>query len=164
MGKYAITKDGVHYQELENKLKKYNKILKDLGPDLPHGETDSSRDYLRQMAESLSLEIKKIEDIIYDCTAIEVKERDTEKVLYGSIVEYKDLSDPEGRVDIVEIVGHLEGDHRAGKISYDVPLGKAMMGKGVGDIVSFEFPKGERSIQICGLYSEWPKSKKSPEY
>jgi transcription elongation factor GreA len=40
------------------------------------------------------------------------------------------------------LVGSEEADMLAGKISYDSPLGSALMGKKKGDSVSVDTPKG----------------------
>ena len=49
------------------------------------------------------------------------------------------------------IVGSTEADPRAGKISDESPVGKALMGKKVGDEVIVEAPGGEFNLKIVGI-------------
>ena len=46
------------------------------------------------------------------------------------------------------MVGPYESDLGNGKISMSSPLGRALLGKGVGDEVSFSAPGGERTYEI----------------
>jgi len=46
------------------------------------------------------------------------------------------------------VVGPYESDLEKGRISMSSPLGRALLGKGVGDEVSFSAPGGERTYEI----------------
>jgi len=46
------------------------------------------------------------------------------------------------------VVGPYESDLEKGQISMSSPLGRALMGKAVGDEVSFSAPGGERTYEI----------------
>jgi len=46
------------------------------------------------------------------------------------------------------VVGPYECDIQKGKISISSPLGRALMGKIVGDEVTFSAPGGERTYEI----------------
>lgn len=49
------------------------------------------------------------------------------------------------------IVGAAEADPRSGRISNESPLGKALMGKRVGDQVTVNAPQGSFSVKIIEL-------------
>jgi transcription elongation factor GreA len=49
------------------------------------------------------------------------------------------------------LVGIQETDPSKGKISYDSPVGKALMGKRVGDEVSIETPGGSMTMKILKI-------------
>lgn len=168
MERYPISEEG--YEKLERQITALKKEFaqvslekKECGQDdrRPDGGSDE-RDRLDQAAERISRQIKELEEIAWKCEVRKVEERNTGKVAYGSIVAYKDLSEPENeKSEIVEIAGYLEGGK--GKASYDSPLGQALRGKGVGDIVSLHFGKHEKTIQICRLYPEWPEPEEEAE-
>lgn len=49
------------------------------------------------------------------------------------------------------VVGFNEADPAAGKISNESPLGQALHGKKMGDVISFQTPAGERKLTIISV-------------
>jgi transcription elongation factor GreA len=47
-----------------------------------------------------------------------------------------------------QIVGPFEADLSKGKISITAPLGRALIGKGVGDSVEVQTPSGTKSYEV----------------
>jgi len=66
------------------------------------------------------------------------------KVLFGATVTV----DEEGEEKVYSIVGVDETAPGRGVISWVSPLGKALLGKREGDVVTFLAPKGERELEI----------------
>jgi len=56
-----------------------------------------------------------------------------------------------GKKDEFMLVGEWEADPTAKKISHESPLGKALMGKKVGDKVEVEAPAGKILYKILGI-------------
>jgi transcription elongation factor GreA len=50
------------------------------------------------------------------------------------------------------IVGMEEADVKSGCISYSSPIGRAIVGRSVGDSVKFDTPKGSRSLSINAVH------------
>ena len=50
-----------------------------------------------------------------------------------------------------EIVGQTESDPDEGKISNKSPIGKGLLGHGIGDVVTIEVPAGEVEYKILGI-------------
>lgn len=70
------------------------------------------------------------------------------RVQLGSVVVVK----PEdGPAQTFQIVGSLEVDVRDGKISDESPVGRALMGHRVGDVVEVAVPHGQRRLEITSL-------------
>lgn len=65
----------------------------------------------------------------------------------GSSVEVKD----EFGTQTFTIVGPAEVDVAAGKISMESPVGKAILGHRVGDVITVQSPGGPRDISITKL-------------
>lgn len=82
--------------------------------------------------------IKEIRDILANHQIIEDETGDTEKIHIGHTVtvRYEDESDDES----YRIVGSAESDPARGLISNESPLGMALMGHKVGDVVVFQGP------------------------
>lgn len=56
-----------------------------------------------------------------------------------------------GKKDIFHLVGEWEADPTQKKISHESPLGKALMGKKVGDQVEVEAPAGKINYKILSI-------------
>ncbi len=64
----------------------------------------------------------------------------------GAKVEYTDLSD--GKLYRFEIVGTTEADFKANRISNESPIGKALIGKRVGEECVVDAPAGAYKIRL----------------
>ena len=56
-----------------------------------------------------------------------------------------------GKESAFDVVGAIEADPANNKISHESPLGKALMGKKVGDEVSITTPKGEKVYKVVSV-------------
>lgn len=68
----------------------------------------------------------------------------TEAVAFGNTVTFER---DDGRVQTYRIVGEDEADPKAGSISYVSPVARVLMGKAVGDVVSF----GAQELEITAI-------------
>jgi transcription elongation factor GreA len=73
----------------------------------------------------------------------------TDQVWFGSLVRVRDL-EYEDEFDYA-IVGPLEANPDEDRISYESPLGEALMGKRVGDVVDITVPAGTSRYEIVSL-------------
>ena len=58
------------------------------------------------------------------------------------------LLDEDNKKKIYQVVGAYETDVKAGRISYNSPLGRALIGKSVGDDIEVHTPSGEKYYEI----------------
>jgi transcription elongation factor GreB len=72
---------------------------------------------------------------------------DPARVYFGAWVT---LEAEDGEVRY-RIVGPDEIDHEPGYISMDSPLGRALLGRRLGDAVSVQLPDGVRNVKITGI-------------
>ena len=82
--------------------------------------------------------IQTLESIIQNAEIIE-ETHDHHKVSLGSTVT---VLNHKGERDNYTIVGSAEADPKGGRISNESPVGQALLGKGVGDEVQVNVPKG----------------------
>lgn len=85
---------------------------------------------------------------IIDVTQINARGR----VVFGTTVELSDVDSGESLT--YQIVGEDEADIKAGRISYNSPIARAVISKAEGDIVSVQVPSGVRELEIVSLRYE----------
>jgi transcription elongation factor GreA len=100
--------------------------------------------------------IMELKMILPTAHVVEEKDIPTDRVGFGSLVRLKDL-DYEDELEYA-IVGPLEADVEKDRISYESPLGQALMGKGVGEEVEVKGPTGVTSrFEVIALDKYLPK-------
>jgi len=67
------------------------------------------------------------------------------KVVFGATVTLLDEDDKKVKY---QLVGQVEADASHGRISYNSPLGRALIGREVGEEVEVSAPAGDRSYEI----------------
>mgnify|MGYP001316327350 CR=1 FL=1 len=91
----------------------------------------------------------EIEEILQNSEIIDVKKSDRSEIGFGCSVTLKNL-DTDEEV-IYTLVGPYESNIEKGTISISSPLGRALMGKSLGDEVTFKAPGGERTYEIVKI-------------
>ena len=84
--------------------------------------------------------IAEIEAVLSNYVLIEEQHFDANAVSIGSQVTVKDKKS--GKETTYRIVGSQEADPRQGPIAEDTPIGRALLGKALGDKVEVEAPIG----------------------
>jgi transcription elongation factor GreB len=101
---------------------------------------------LREIDRRLRFLQKRIERLTVVDPAAQV---DRQKVYFGATVALLN-EDDETKVTYV-LVGPDETDLKVGRISVDSPVGRALLGKRVGDTVTVHRPKGEVDLTITHI-------------
>lgn len=92
--------------------------------------------------------IGQIEEILKNAEVVE-ENGDDSRVFIGAVVTVFDEED-EDEYD-VSIVGANEADSLKNMISHDSPLGAALIGAHVGDVVTVEAPAGAFSYRVVNI-------------
>ncbi|HKI93615.1 MAG TPA: transcription elongation factor GreA [Gaiellaceae bacterium] len=110
----------------------------------------ANADYLAAREEQ-ALHEAKIARLEQRLTAVRVVEADAanDVVDLGERVMLRDLDTK--AVHEYQLVGSLEADPAAGRISAESPLGRTLIGLGAGDVVVVEAPKGQRRLRILAI-------------
>lgn len=105
------------------------------------GDLSENAEYHSAKEDLAALEgrIEELKDIITRVTVVDIKKSGDTEVGIGSLVTVK----VNGSSHDFSIVGEWEADPAAKKISHESPLGKALIGKKVGDTVEVEAPAGK---------------------
>ena len=72
-------------------------------------------------------------------------------VVFGATVE---VEDEDGKRSRYTLVGADESDPSAGKLSWKSPVGRALLKKKVGDVVTVARPAGEIELEIIAITIE----------
>jgi len=76
-----------------------------------------------------------------------------DRVRFGAVVTVQDENEKRSRY---HLVGPDESDPSLGRLSFQSPLGKALLNKSVGDVVTVQRPAGDIEVEI--LQIEWQVS------
>ena len=97
----------------------------------------------------LELQISKMEEVLSNARIIDESKLDMSKVLVLSTVEVKNLST--GQLMKYTLVAQTEADLKNGKISVESPIGRGLLGKGVGEIAEILIPNGKIELEIINI-------------
>jgi len=149
--KYPITRDG--YDNLKKDLEylrntKRPKILTAIEEARAHGDISENAEYeaAKEEYQFLQKKIGEIEEMLANSEIVDVKKNSNGTVEFGGTVYLRNLDTDEEVT--YRVVGPYESDIQKKTISITSPLGKALLGKSVGDEVTFSAPGGERTYEI----------------
>jgi len=137
---FHLTKEGK--AELETELKDLHArrpvIAEEIASARSQGDLSENAEYHAAKDEQgrLELRIEEIEHILQNAEVIKEAKGD-KKVHLGAKVSLKSA---EGKTKEFQVVGTVEADPLHGKISDESPIGKALMGKKVGEEVEIKTP------------------------
>jgi transcription elongation factor GreA len=80
---------------------------------------------------------------------IKASEIDTDKVCVGSTVTLRDKD--AGEIRIYNVVGSAEADPTKARLSNESPVGQAIIGKRVGDVVKVPVPAGSLNYEVLAI-------------
>jgi transcription elongation factor GreA len=137
-------------QELEFlRTVKRAEVARNLKSAIEEGDLSENAGYAEYKREQAMLEgrIADLEAIIADAVDIET-DGNNHTVQPGVTVTIAENGyDPE----TYQIVGATEADPAAGRISNESPLGKALMGHAVGEVVKVSSPGGTMTFKILSI-------------
>ena len=117
---------------------------------IAQGDLSENADYHTAKEEQSFLEgrIQEIEAILRAAEVIKETKRSDVVALGSRVTAAEDgMEDPE----TFRIVGIAEADPINGKVSHESPIGKALLGRRVQDVVTVEAPGGEIAFRITGI-------------
>jgi transcription elongation factor GreA len=97
----------------------------------------------------LELRISKLEDLIANARIIDESKIDTTQVQILNKVKLKNLKT--NAVVEYTLVAESEANLKENKLSISTPIGKALIGKKVGDVVDVQVPSGLMQFEILGI-------------
>ena len=155
MDKEPVTINGLNNlkSELENlKNVQRPKIVEAIAEARSHGDLKENAEYHAAKEQQALIESRviAINDLIARANVIDVTKIENDgKVIFGSTVKVQDLES--NKIISYRLVGQDEADIKKNLIFFRSPIGKALVGKNKGEIVSVETPSGERNFEILDV-------------
>ncbi|OPL16582.1 MAG: transcription elongation factor GreA [delta proteobacterium MLS_D] len=154
MQKIPITKPG--YDKLKKDLDHLRKVavpenIRHIEEARAHGDISENAEYeaAKEQQSFIQGKIQEIENKLATSEIIDPNYLTDERVVFGSTVILEDTIKEE-TIEYL-LVGPYESDIDKNKISVTSPIGKAIIGKEVGDAVSVKTPGGVRRFEIVDI-------------
>ena len=157
MARIPITKKG--YEALQAELERYKKVerpknIRDIEEARAHGDISENAEFeaAKERQSHIDGRIRDLEHKLAEAQIIDTSNLSAEKVVFGATVTVKDLqSDKEQRYTLV---GQDEADLKNGKISVQSPVGRALIGKRVGDTLEVQTPAKIAEYEVLNICFE----------
>jgi len=143
MAKTPITKKG--YAALQAELERLKKVerpknIKEIEEARGHGDLSENAEYhaAKERQSHIAARTRDLEHKLAEAQIIDTSNFSNEKVVFGATVTVRDVqTEKEQRYTIV---GQDEGDLKNGRISVQSPVGRALIGRLVGDTFEVKTP------------------------
>ncbi len=155
MERIPITKEGLeklksdlHQLESVDRLKNIRAIEEARS----HGDISENAEYhaAKEKQSYIDARINELKDSIGRAEVIEVKAGPADRVFFGkTVLLYNVETDQESEY---QLLGPFESDPENGKISVTSPLGKALIGREVGEEIRVHAPSGLKAYEIMEIY------------
>jgi transcription elongation factor GreA len=115
-----------------------------------HGDLSENAEYhaAKERQGQVEATIGVLDDLLSRAMVIDPTALSGDKVVFGATVT---LLDEEKKKLRYQLVGQAEADARIGRISYNSPLGRALIGKQVGEEVEVTTPAGDRYYEVAKI-------------
>lgn len=115
-----------------------------------HGDLSENAEYhaAKERQGQIEATIADLEDKISRAQIIDPTTLSGEKIIFGATVT---LLDDDEKPVRYQIVGPYEADAKAGRISYNSPLGKALIGKKVDEEIEVTVPAGDKFYLVQNI-------------
>jgi transcription elongation factor GreA len=152
MQKIPMTVEGEAALRIElEKLKKEDRptVIQAIAEAREHGDLKENAEYhaAREQQGFIEGRIQDIESKLSLCQVVDISQMpEGDRVIFGSTVTIINTETDEELT--YRIVGDDQADVKAGKISYQSPIARALISKEIGDVVNVHTPGGEVEYEI----------------
>lgn len=152
--KNLMTREGLKALEDELndlKLNKRKEVAQKIKEAREQGDLSENAEYDAAKDEQRDIEarIDEIEKILKNAEVVVEEEVDLDKISVGCRVKILDMEYDE-ELDY-KIVGSTEANSLKGKISNESPVGKALLGAKVGEVVTVETQAGDLNYKVLEI-------------
>lgn len=151
---YPMTRDG--YKKLEAELKdlKINQrpaVIEAIATAREHGDLKENAEYhaAREQQGFIESRIMDLESIVSHANIMEIDNINSDYVVFGAHVTI--VNEETDEKSTYQIVGEQEAVFANGQISNTSPIGRALLGKEVGDSTEISTPSGTKYYEILNI-------------
>ncbi len=150
-----ITKKG--YENLKAELVRFRKVerpknIREIAEAREHGDLRENAEFkaAKERQQFIDTRMAELEYKLGDAQVIEVTAGMSETVVFGATVRLLNLESDEEK--LYTLIGQEEADLKNGSISVQSPIGRALIGHRVGDIVKVNRPAGMIEYEIQEIF------------
>ncbi|AFM23912.1 transcription elongation factor GreA [Desulfomonile tiedjei] len=124
-------------------------VIKEIEIALGHGDLSENAEYTYAKEKQALIEtrIRDLQERLAACEVIDLNNRPkSDRIVFGCSVKIEDVDN--GDQKIFTLLGQDEADISKGIISIDSPIGKALIGKEVNDVVEVKTPGGLKEYEV----------------
>jgi transcription elongation factor GreA len=157
MEKILLTRAG--YEKLIRELEFLSQVerpqvIQEILEAAQEGRVEKNPDFQSALVQRRQLErrIRQLQQTLANAEVLVGSNLSPDKVRFNARVRVVNLTTGQERE--YKMVGPLEADAAAGRLSLDSPLGKALLGRAVGDRLQVQTPRGMRWYQVLEIHRE----------
>jgi transcription elongation factor GreA len=154
MKKNYLSQEG--YEKLDAELRDLKsrgrkEIAEEISEARAKGDLSENAEYdaAKEAQALLEKRIAELENTLATASIIDEKNIDSSKAYLLSTVTIKNHTN--GKKMSYTLVGREEADFKAGKISVESPIGQALLGREVGDVVDVDVPAGTLKLELLNI-------------
>ena len=139
------------HRKLSDELKRLKserpEIVEAIEAARAHGDLSENAEYhaAKERQGQIEATIADLEDRLSRAMVIDPTTLGGDRIVFGATVS---LVDEDKKKVKYQLVGQVEADANQGRISYNSPLGRALIGRHAGDEVEVSTPSGDRYYEI----------------
>ncbi len=152
-----ITKKG--FEALRAELVRLRKVdrpqnIQDIAEAREHGDLRENAEFkaAKERQQFIDTRTSELEGKLVEAQVIEITPGKGDTVVFGATVRMTDVESDEEKT--YTLVGLEEADIKNGSISVQSPIGRALIGHKVGDVVQVTRPAGKVEYEILDIYFE----------
>jgi transcription elongation factor GreA len=152
--KFPMTKKG--YEALQGELTRLRreerpKVIQAITEAREHGDLKENAEYkaAKEHQQFINTRMAELEHKLGNAQVVEISSGECETIVFGVTVSLLNMESQEGKR--YTLVGEDEADIKNGSISVQSPIGRALIGHRVGDIVEVHRPAGMIEYEIQSI-------------
>ena len=151
----VVTREGLQRMKEELEYKETTEKMRSaeqLKVAISYGDLSENAEYDAAKNDQAALEqrITELKAMIENAVVVDESKINTDAVNFGTRVTIVDLEDEDEEEEYV-IVGTSESDPANGKLSNESPVGAALIGAHVGEVVTAVTPGGVRRLRVVNI-------------
>lgn len=129
------------------------RVVQEVADAAAQGDRSENAEYIygKKRLREIDRRIRFIQKRLDRAVVVKPEDTDQSSVRFGARVT---IEDEDGKQSTYEIVGPDEADPSARRISFESPIGRALMKKRVGDVTTVRRPAGEIEIEVVSIRYE----------